>query len=110
MHLDRPRGHWFRRTGSLGQLSLGAQRYGVGKEFKDQMMEITFDPHSHEFICVPADARQEIRLSIRGMTVSDLMGELHPLNTLPAYQLALPFSRSDWRQMSLCQDRTGTTF
>ena len=102
-------GRWFRQTGSLGQLSLGAQRYGVGKDFKDQMMEITFDPHSLEFVCLPADACQEIRLPIRGLTTSDLMGELHPLDTLPAYQLALPFSHSDWRQMTLCQDLTGTT-
>jgi hypothetical protein len=72
-------------------------------------MEITFDPQTREFICLSADARQKIRLPIRGLTTSDLMGELHPLDTLPAYQLALPFSRSTWRQMTLCEDLTGTT-
>ena len=102
-------GRWFRRTGSLGQISLGAQRYGVGKDFREQMMEITFDPQSRKFVCLPADARQKIRLPIRGLTTSDLMGELHPLYTLPEYQLALPFSRSTWRQMMLCEDLTGTT-
>ena len=102
-------GHWFRQTGSLGQLSLGAQRYGVGKDFREQTMEITFDPLAREFVCLPADAGQEIRLPIR-LTLSDLMGELHPLNTLPEYQLALPFSRATWRQMTLCGDLTGTTF
>jgi hypothetical protein len=102
-------GRWFRRTGSLGQISLGAQRYGVGKDFREQMMEITFDPQTREFVCLPADARSAIRLPIRGLTTSDLMGELHPLNTLPAYQLALPFSRSAWRQMALCDKLTGTT-
>lgn len=102
-------GRWFRRTGSLGQISLGAQRYGVGKDFREQTMEISFDPQSREFVCLPADARQKIRLPIRGLTTSDLMGELHPLNTLPEYQLALPFSRSTWRQMMLCEDPTGTT-
>lgn len=103
------RGRWFRRTGSLGQLSLGAQRYGVGQDFREQTMEITFDPQTREFVCLPADACQEIRLPIRGLATSDLMGELHPLDTLPAYQLALPFSRSTWRQMALCEDLTGTT-
>jgi hypothetical protein len=102
-------GRWFRRTGSLGQISLGAQRYGVGKDFREQMLEITFDPQTREFVCLPADASQKIRLPIRGLTTSDLMGELHPLNTLPAYQLALPFSRSTWRQMALCDELTGTT-
>jgi hypothetical protein len=102
-------GRWFRRTGSLGQLSLGAQRYGVGQDFREQTMEITFDPQTREFVCLPADACQEIRLPIRGLATSDLMGELHPLDTLPAYQLALPFSRSTWRQMVLCEGLTGTT-
>ena len=72
-------------------------------------MEITFDPQTREIVCLPADARKKIRLPIRGLTTSDLMGELHPLNTLPAYQLALPFSRSAWRQMELCDTLTGTT-
>lgn len=102
-------GRWFRRTGSLGQISLGAQRYGVGKDFREQMLEITFDPQTREFVCLPDDASQKIRLPIRGLTTSDLMGELHPLNTLPAYQLALPFSRSTWRQMALFDELTGTT-
>ena len=102
-------GRWFRRTGSLGQISLGAQRYGVGKDFREQTMEITFDPQTREIVCLPADARKKIRLPIRGLATSDLMGELHPLNTLPAYQLALPFSRSAWRQMELCDTLPGTT-
>jgi transposase-like protein len=102
-------GRWFRRTGSLGQISLGAQRYGLGKDFREQMLEITFDSQTREFVCLPADARKEIRLPIRGLTTSNLMGELHPLSTLPAYQLALPFSRSAWRQMELCDTLTGTT-
>jgi hypothetical protein len=37
------------------------------------------------------------------------MGELSPLLVLPAYQLALPFSRSAWREMAMCNDLTGTT-
>ena len=37
------------------------------------------------------------------------MGELSPLVALPAYQLALPFSLSAWREMMLCNDLTGTT-
>jgi hypothetical protein len=28
---------------------------------------------------------------------------------LPAYQLALPFSRSTWREMMMCNHLTGTT-
>lgn len=102
-------GRWFRRTGSLGQISLGAQRYGLGKDFREQTLEITFNSQTLEFVCLPANARKKIRLPIRGLTTSALMGELHPLDTLPVYQLALPFSRSAWRQMELCTTLTGTT-
>jgi len=36
------------------------------------------------------------------------MGELSPLLALPAYQLALPFPRSAWREALLCEMLTGT--
>lgn len=102
-------GRWFRRTGSLGQVSLGAYRYGVGKHLRDQTLEITFDPQACEFKCLSEDGRQEIRLPARGLAKADLMGELGPLVALPAYQLALPFSPSTWREILLCTALTGTT-
>jgi transposase-like protein len=102
-------GRWFRRTSSPGQFSLGAHRYGVGNNLGDQTLEITFDPQSCELNCLSEDGRQEIRLPARGLTESDLMGELGPLVALPAYQLALPFSPSIWREMMLCTALTGTT-
>jgi hypothetical protein len=37
------------------------------------------------------------------------MGELSPLVSLPAYQLALPFTPSTWREMMLANHLTGTT-
>jgi len=102
-------GRWFRRTSSLGQVSLGAHRYGVGQRLANQTLEITFDPQVCEFKCLSEDGRQEIRLPTRGLTKSDLMGELGPLLALPAYQLALPFSPATWREMMLCTELTGTT-
>jgi transposase len=114
--LDMPRvyaylalGRWFRRTSSPGQFSLGAHRYGVGKNLADQTLEITFDPQTCELKCLSEDGRQKIQLDARGLTKSDLMGELGPLVALPAYQLALPFSPSAWREMMLCATLTGTT-
>lgn len=102
-------GRWFRRTSSPGQFSLGAHRYGVGKNLGDQTLEITFDPQSCELKCLSEDGRQEMRLPARGLTKFDLMGELGPLVALPAYQLALPFSPSAWREMTLCTTLTGMT-
>jgi transposase len=100
---------WFRRTSSPGQFSLGAHRYGLGKDFANQTLEITFDAQTHELICLPEDGREEIRLPVQGLTKSALMGELSPLIAQAAYQLTLPFSPSSWRELMLANDLTGTT-
>ena len=102
-------GRWFRLVSSQGQFSLGAHRYGVGKDFAGQTLEITFDPGTQEFICLAEDGRPEIRLTAQGLTKAKLMGELAPLTALPFYQLALPFLRTTWREMMLCNELTGTT-
>ena len=100
---------WFRRTSSLGQFSLGARRYGLGKDSANQTLEISFDAQARELICLAEDGQQDVRLSIQGLTKSTLMGELSPLVSQPGYQLALPFSPSTWRKMMLASDLTGTT-
>ena len=104
---------WLRDAGSavraLRQISLGSYRYGVGKAFANQTLEITFDSQTAEWICLSEDGRQEIRLPAQGLTKSALMGELSPLMVCSAYQLALPFSPSAWREMMLANDLTGTT-
>lgn len=100
---------WFRRTSAVGQFSLGARRYGLGKDFAHRTLEITFDAQTRELICLSEDGQQETRLPIQGLTKSDLMGELSPLVSLPVYQLALPFTPSAQREMMLAGDLTGTT-
>jgi hypothetical protein len=100
---------WFRRISSPGQFTLGAQRYGVGKDFASQTVEITFDAQTRELICLSEDGCQEIRRPVQGLTEPTLMGELGPLVAQPAYQLALPFSPSTWREMMLANNLTGTT-
>lgn len=100
---------WFRRTSSLGQFSIGARRYGLGKHFANRTLEITFDTQTHELICLSENGQQETRLPIQGLTKSTLMGELSPLVSQPVYQLALPFSPPTWREMMLATDLTGTT-
>jgi len=102
-------GRWFRRTSTQGQFSLGTHRYNAGKDLSNQTLEITFDAQTCEFKCLSENGSQEIRLAAQGLTKADLMGELGPLIALPAYQLALPFSRTAWREMMLCDSLTGTT-
>jgi hypothetical protein len=40
-----------------------------------------------------------ITFAPRGLTKTDLMGELGYLLALPVYQLALPFTHEAWRQL-----------
>ncbi len=82
--------------------------YTGGKE-EPLSLEITFDPHTRELVCLSENADRKIYLPVRGLAKSDLMGELDPLVTLPTYQLALPFSPSAWREMMLAGDLPGTT-
>jgi transposase len=103
------KGRWFRRTSSQGQFSLGTYRYGVGKILSNQTLEITFDSQTRQLVCLSEDGSREVRLAAQGLTPPALMGELSPLVALPAYQLALPFSRCTWREIMMCNDLTGTT-
>lgn len=102
-------GRWFRRTSAVGQFSLGAQRYGLGRDWANQTLEITFAASTQELKCLSEDGQQDTHLPIQGLTKSNLMGELSPLVSTPVYQLALPFSPDAWREMMLAHDLIGTT-
>jgi hypothetical protein len=103
------KGRWFRKTGPVGMFALGAQRYNARTKFARQTLEITFDPQTREFICLPETTSQTIRLAARELTKEALMGELDPLTTLPVYQLALPFSLQAWRETLTCLELGDTT-
>jgi transposase len=103
------KGRWFRRTGPVGMFALGAQRYNARTKFARQTLDITLDPQTLEFICLPERTTQTIRLAARGLTKEALMGELDPLTTLPVYQLPLPFSLQAWRETLTCQELGDTT-
>lgn len=96
-------GRWFRRVSSVGQVALGGYRYGLGQTWKGQTVEITCNATDQHLIFLSEDGTQTRRLPAQGLTKEDLMGELEPLVTLPAYQLALPFSLHDWRMIRLCE-------
>ena len=103
------KGRWFRKTTSKGQFELGGHRYNAGHAFAKQTLEITFDPKTREFLCTSEDGKQSIRFQAMGLSKEDLMGDLKQLTILPNYQLPLPFSRSDWREILLSNQLGGTT-
>ena len=74
-----------------------------------QRVALRFDPEAMVLICLPEGCEETIRLPIQGITKAELMGELAVLQSLPTYQLALPFSLAAWRQLEYVQNLTGTT-
>jgi hypothetical protein len=94
-------GCWFRLTSSVGMFSLGSQHYNAGSTFAHQTLEITFDPSTHEFVCLPEKATEPFHLAAKGLSKETLMGELDPLTAIPAYQLTLPWSPQAWRESAL---------
>jgi hypothetical protein len=103
------KGRWFRLTSSVGMFSLGSQRYNAGSKRPHQTLEITFDPQTCELVCLPEKDAPPFRLPIKGLSKETLIGALDPLLTIPAYQLALPWSRQAWRENVLCLELSDTT-
>jgi hypothetical protein len=87
---------------------LGETNYYIGKSLCGQAMESTFDERHCVFLANVIGTRKTIALPPLNLTVSDLMGELSQFLALPSDQLALPFSRQAWRELTYTQMLTGT--
>jgi hypothetical protein len=102
------RQHWFRQVTAPGQFSLGAYRYGLGKAWGTQTVEITFDAQTREFVCRSADGQRTQSVPAQGLTKADLMGEL-VTEQFPTYQYAFPWSAAVCRQNLLYTEMADTT-
>jgi hypothetical protein len=74
------------------------------------MLEVHFDATQSCFLGQLVGSESILTFAPRGLTKTDLMGELGHLLTLPAYQLALPFTQEAWRQLEYTHVLTGTSF
>ena len=100
---------WFRQVSAPGgQFTLGACRYGLGKAWANQEIEITCDPQTQELVCRSEDGQTTQRLPAKGLTKADLMGEL-AMAQFPDYQYAFPWSADICRLNLLAEEMTGTT-
>jgi transposase-like protein len=102
------RNRWFRQVTAMGQFTLGNHRYGLGKAWANQQVEIGFDAQTQELVCRSADGQRTQRLSIQGLTKTDLMGELD-MAQFPNYQYAFPWTAEACRQNLLHEEVAGTT-
>ncbi len=100
---------WFRKASNVGVVSLGDHHYTLGKTWTKHDVEITFDPADHCLVFLDQDGRQTKRLPIKGISYSDLAGDMGRLFELHPYQLALPLSWTEQRVARLFETLTGTT-
>ena len=99
---------WFRRISAGGQFSLGTYRYGLGKAWSNQSIEIHFDPLTQELVCTSANAQETKRVPVQGLSKHALMGELD-MDQFRHYQYALPLSVEACRRNLLYEEGGGTT-
>lgn len=97
------RGRWFRKGSNVGAFSLGNQRYILGKDWIGKDAEITFDPSDQHLVFRSPDMDQPKRLPIKGITKTELVGDMGPLVDLDQFQLALPFTWHDWQVLRLSE-------
>lgn len=99
-------GRWFRTVGDNGTLSLGGHVYYVGLPWRRHQLEITFDAATLLFTFVDESGQPLQQAPIQGLSVPILIGDWHTYKTLPAFQLALPFTWNDQRLLRLLEIAT----
>lgn len=95
------RGRWFRRVATNGVIALGGAVYSVGRQWRQQQIEITFDPDTRHWRFFDAAAHWIRDLPSRGISVESLMGDIFPFIHFPVFQLTLPFSWEEQRVLRL---------
>jgi hypothetical protein len=85
---------WLRVVSSHGVLSLGGQRYGLGRPWAGRAVSIHFDSGARTFIfsALPTDARlASLARPAQGLTAADLCGAVARLAS-PPRQLTFPWA------------------
>lgn len=114
LDLDRAQGYlaqhcWFRLTSTPGgQFTIGVYRYGLGRTWANQEIEITFDRQTQEFICRSSTGQASLRMPAKGLTKVELMGELG-MTQFTDCKYTFSWSADARRFNLLCQDIVGTT-
>lgn len=102
-------GRWFRKGSNVGAVSLGGKVYVLGSQWARKEVEITFNVTDRCLHFYALDGQHDKRLPIKGLTKTDLMGELGPLARMDHFQLVLPFTWHDQRVIRLCETLGDTT-
>ncbi len=90
-------GRWFRKGSNVGAFCLGNQRYSLGKDWIGKDAEITFALSDRHLVFRSPEMDTPKRLPIKGITKTQLIGDMGPLVGLDHFQLALPFTWHEWQ-------------
>jgi hypothetical protein len=90
---------FFRRVAQNGSVAIGGIYYYINPKYGGRAIEVTFDSDRALFRAQVAGLAEAIEIIPRGLTKESLMGEAGTIATLPAYQLALPFTHEAQRVM-----------
>ena len=88
---------------------MGGYSYYLGKQVAHLGVAVRFDAESLAFHCQLEGSEEIVEVPTQGLSKADLMGELAVMQSLPTYQLALPFSQEAWRQLEYANGLIGTT-
>lgn len=102
-------GRWFRKASNSGAVTLGRHRYALGYSWARQEVEITFDPEQQQLLFRSQDGQKSVQRPIKGLSPTDLMGEMAAFAALDHFQLALPFSPGEWRMIRLSEILSDTS-
>jgi len=83
---------WPRLVGKTGQVYLSDRAYAVGRAYRGQTIEVTYDPHDRHFVFRTLEGHLLRRTPAKGLTVEALTGLEHHPQALPPQQLELPLS------------------
>ncbi len=99
---------WFRHIKSNGRIVIGGYQYYLSTALRGRTIELHFDPIRGCFVGQPEGTDTTLTIAPQGLSKTELLGELAGLLTLPAYQLALPFTHKAWRQLEYARTLAGT--
>jgi len=93
---------WIRKVSAVGLVSLGSQRYGLGRAWAGQTVSISFEPEQRRFVFTQVRPKTKrgkrqpelppVRLDAKGLSVEEITGLPAAQEDLPMRQLMLPLS------------------
>jgi len=96
-------GQWFRKASNVGVVTLGDLHYGLGQTWAKHEVQITFEAADHCLVFLDQDGQRTERRPIKGISYTELAGDLTRLLELHPVQLALPLSWEERRVLRLSE-------